>query len=862
MDTPGTHHPIRCHARSAARFEAPPPPTDSIHDPSRLRKLFDGLRTTPKICVEDQPPEIRGYDLLEEIGRGGMGVVYRANQIALQRQVALKVIRGAGLPTREQRERFRIEAEAAAKLQHPGIVQVFEVGEHDGRPFIVMELLAGSSLDKRLSGTPLPPRDAAKLVASLSDAAEFAHAHGVVHRDLKPANVLLDGSAFGRAKISDFSLAKQLNTDSGQTQSGAVIGTPSYMAPEQASGKVRELGPSVDIYALGAILYESLTGRPPFRAATMLETLELVRTEEPVAPSRLQPGLPRDLQTICLKCLCKEPHRRYTRARELAGDLERFLRGEPIQARPVGSIERVLKWARRKPTAASLAVVCGLAVAGVIVGLAWHQQTLRKEIQRANHGEADAIRQKKLALANFRKGHESLDEVFTRLEEDTHRSEDPRFNRLRRDIAEASLKFYDEVLQEVDDPDPELRLNRGLVLIYAGRLRQLLHEYTEADHDLTEAETILTGLTTERPDNAAAIRELAYCRYRQGALLESLDRIGDAFAKYNQALQGISPIAHEGERERRLLGLCNWQLFVTSRALHKPGATGYVRESVRVWTALCNDYPENHEYRMRLLDNLRNDCFDRLARQDYIGLDALIAQAELAAKPYRITTPRHLFDLFGVLAMAEIYRGCGFADSCQGRFDSAREKLDKGIEVIQRVLKQEPSSTEASLVLAGLYYARARVLECLHRWDEAEYEWDKAISLAQLKPSDPESANSLRIERANAIRCGGSLLRAFCAANDLARRSDLTSENLLHLAYCFAAILVEANGQENTPWWALLHFKEGSIKRAMECLDRLERAGWFADPAQRDDLLHGPKLGPLRERPEFEQLLQRIANED
>ncbi len=328
-----------------------------------------------------QPP---GYEILGELGRGGMGVVYKARQTQLNRVVALKVLRAGGLAGSEELARFR--SEAVARLQHPNIVQVFEVGEQEGWPFFSLEFCPGGSLDRRLAGTPLAARLAAGLLETLSRAVEAAHQSGIVHRDLKPANILLAGGPDwpldrGTPKITDFGLAKQLDVESNQTRSGAIMGTPSYMAPEQAAGRTRDIGPLSDVYALGAILYECLTGRPPFKAATVMETIEQVWHADPVPPRRLQPGVPRDLETICLKCIAKEPQRRYPSAQALADDLKRFLANEPIQARRVGLAERTLLWARRRPTAAALAAV--LAAVGLALPLGAVQLAAQVSQRRA-----------------------------------------------------------------------------------------------------------------------------------------------------------------------------------------------------------------------------------------------------------------------------------------------------------------------------------------------------------------------------------------------------------------------------------------------------------------------------------------------
>ncbi|HEV3257250.1 MAG TPA: serine/threonine-protein kinase, partial [Gemmataceae bacterium] len=334
-------------------------------------------------------PTVPGYELLGELGRGGMGVVYRAHHLALQRLVALKVTLAGAHAASEELVRFRTEAEAVARLQHPNIVQIFEVGEHGGLPYCALEFVDSGSLAQQLAGTPLPPRRAAELVRTLAGAIHAAHEKGIVHRDLKPNNVLL--TAHGTPKITDFGLAKKLDAATGQTATGAVMGTPSYMAPEQATGQGKGVGPAADIYALGAILYEVLTGRPPFKAATPLETMRQVVDEEPVPPQQFQSKVPRDLETICLKCLRKEPAHRYASALALADELKRFLHGEPIQARPVGVWERGIKWARRHPTAAALLTLVSLVVVIGFPGVTmlWLQaEEQRVAAERAREAEA------------------------------------------------------------------------------------------------------------------------------------------------------------------------------------------------------------------------------------------------------------------------------------------------------------------------------------------------------------------------------------------------------------------------------------------------------------------------------------------
>jgi serine/threonine protein kinase len=283
-------------------------------------------------AVASTPPTLPGYVLDEVLGSGGMGVVYKARQVGLNRTVAVKmVLAGVGSAAHE-RARFRSEAETVAKLKHPNIVQIHEVREHDGRPFLVLEYAEAGSLADLLTGTPMSAARSAMLIVALAGAVHHAHQLGIVHRDLKPANILLTSD--GTPKVADFGLAKRLDDDASKTRTGTIMGTPHYMAPEQALGRIKEIGPTTDVYALGVILYEMLTGRVPFVGETILETLEQVRTYEPVPPRQLVPKLPRDLETICLKCLEKDPKRRYPSARDLADDLHAFLSGEAIKACP------------------------------------------------------------------------------------------------------------------------------------------------------------------------------------------------------------------------------------------------------------------------------------------------------------------------------------------------------------------------------------------------------------------------------------------------------------------------------------------------------------------------------------------------
>ncbi len=327
------------------------------------------------------PHRLGDYELLEEIARGGMGVVYRARQISLNRIVAVKVVLHGPFSSPEFVKRFRTEAAAVAGLQHPNIVAIYEVGQSGGDHFFSMEYIEGRNLAEIVREKPLPARQAAEYLRTIATAVHYAHQRGVLHRDLKPSNVLLD--AFDQPRITDFGLAKLLDGDAELTTTGQVLGSPSYISPEQAAGKAGEFGPGGDIYSLGAILYHLLTGRPPFQGETLQEILAQVQSATPIPPRRLNPSVPEDLQTICLKCLQKESPRRYASAHDLADDLSRFLANEPIRARAVSQVEKVWLWCKRRPVTASLSGALTLTVLLGILGVLWQWQ----RAEQSAHGE-------------------------------------------------------------------------------------------------------------------------------------------------------------------------------------------------------------------------------------------------------------------------------------------------------------------------------------------------------------------------------------------------------------------------------------------------------------------------------------------
>ncbi|HEY1068136.1 MAG TPA: protein kinase, partial [Pirellulales bacterium] len=405
-------------AREAAIPSAPRPLV------SLVSRHFDQTLAVPSgadpaalLASRDEPSSLAGFDpvglrdgqtvllgryeVLGEIARGGMGVVYRARQIGLNRVVALKMVLAGRFADAADVHRLHVEAAVTAKLRHPNIVRIYEFTEFEGRHFIAMDFVPGRSLAQEARQFPMSPTRSAELLLQLADAVHYAHGQGVLHRDLKPSNILLDGA--GRPQITDFGVAKELFGEPRGTTIGRVVGTPAYMPPEQAGGQKHLMGPASDVYSLGAMLYELLAGRPPFQAANALDVFTQIKSADPLPPTLFNPKTPPDLQTICLKCLAKEPRRRYATAKDLADDLRRFLAGEPILARPMRVWERAIQWAQRRPAAAACVGMAVSALICVNLSFVWYHTQLNESHERLAGALELAQRQTSLAEAERKK---------------------------------------------------------------------------------------------------------------------------------------------------------------------------------------------------------------------------------------------------------------------------------------------------------------------------------------------------------------------------------------------------------------------------------------------------------------------------
>jgi len=430
------------------------------------------------------------YELLEPIAKGGMGIVYKARQRNLNRIVAIKMILAGQFADQSDIDRFYAEAEAAAALSHPNIVAIHEIGEVSGQHFFSMDFIEGQSLSGLIQQNPVPPRRAAELMITISETMEFAHESGVVHRDLKPANVLLDKRQ--RPLITDFGLAKQVSNTSQMTMAGSIVGTPSYMPPEQAAGKLDEVGPWSDLYSLGAILYELLTGRPPFRAASPFETIRQVLETEPPSPRLLNPNVPKDLETICLKCLQKARSNRYATAQELADELKRFLRGEPIHARPIPQIARFWRLCKRYPvTASTIALAVLILITATCVSTAFYIKASRESI-RSEQSLREAIA--------------AVNEFFTTVSEDTLLNE-PGLQPLREKLL-TKTKNYFERFSEQRAGDPKVEVELAGAYYRLGEIAAMLQSPDDAVKPYQKAREIQDRFAARHPKDLEGLKAL------------------------------------------------------------------------------------------------------------------------------------------------------------------------------------------------------------------------------------------------------------------------------------------------------------------------------------------------------------------
>ncbi len=676
-----------------------PPSTGS--NPSEDQTLqpsvsFGETATSPEIQLE-------GYEILGELGRGGMGVVYRALDVRLKRVVALKMILAGVHADPGDLKRFQLEAEAVAQLQHPNIVQIHDVGEHEGKPYFSLEFVEGGELASQIAGEPQPPDEAARLVETLSRAMQFAHQRNIIHRDLKPANVLL--TADGQPKITDFGLAKRLEDDSGQTASGSIMGTPSYMAPEQAGGHQAQIRPQTDVYALGALLYCLLTGRPPFQSANVMDTVLQVLEQEPVPPRQLVTGLDKNLETITLKCLQKDPARRYQAAEEVADELKRYLNDEPILARPVGIAERTWRWCRRKPAIAGLCAAITLLLGFVTVN-----GYLQAEIQRDLTGQA--LTQKAKANENFDLARGAVDRFMTEVSESQLLTV-PHMEPLRRKLLTGAMEFYEKFVQQAQD-NPELKTALGKSHRKLGRILAILGDDERSVEGISKAIEIFTQLSEEHPGDRETSYNLARSSKMLGIVLRKLGRNEEATEALERAIAVASQLvkdsptvpdhAFELANAKNSLGILLREESRTNEALAN------YKSAITIAEQIVDEHPRNFKFRGELGNTYHNLgvllCFElsQLAESAKQLEQARAVYQQLAEDEPE--NPRHVYTL------AIVHGSLGNLAHRSGQPTQAVEFSRRSRDLFEQVARAHPDVPDYTAKVAT---ANGNLSLALHR---------------------------------------------------------------------------------------------------------------------------------------------------
>jgi tetratricopeptide (TPR) repeat protein/tRNA A-37 threonylcarbamoyl transferase component Bud32 len=837
------------------------------------------------------PKSVSGYEILRELGRGGMGVVYQARQRGINRIVALKMILAGSHAGPEALARFLREAETVGRLKHPNVVQVYECGSHEDKPYFSQEYVEGGSLANKLRGEPQPPEQAARLVQALAEAVHAAHEQGIVHRDLKPANVLL--TADGTPKVTDFGLAKQ--GDSGVTATGDVLGSPSYMAPEQAAGDVRKIGPAADIYALGVILYELLTGRPPFKGASAWDTVQMVTGSEPVPPSQLQPKLPRDLETICLKCLQKEPGRRYASARALAADLGHFLAKEPIEARAVRLPERFWRWCLRKPAVAGLLGGLALALLAGFAGVTAFWLRAERHRHQALENLAEAERQRDQAIRGFREARDAVDRFYTAVSQN-ELLDKPGMAPLRKRLLENARAFYQAFVQEHAD-DVKLRQELADAMMRLASITKDVASDTEALQVFQEATGIYQELLHVDTENATAKRNLAAAWSQIGLLLIKEDRYPETEHAFQEEARLWEELAsqypknldfksgqatacsHLGliyRRTRRLAqaetallrgaalwkellaeqegneeyeSFFSWCLLHLGYVYNAKGERGKAQEAYQQMLALrrslVDRHPQHLGYRLDLskgfsvIGGFYED--DEPARAEAFYREALAFDEKLAQENPGVA--------FFTLSLGDDYTSLASLVSTQGKRKDALQWCIQAIKILDELLKREPTHVEAKKALADALAQRANVLDDLDRPKDAILDWDRALSL-----NIGRYATRFRVMRAVCRAHAGEFGKAI-ADVDALTASAKPSGSLYYNSACVYALAAAAAISTDT------RLAEQHATRAVQFLTRARSERNFAEAANAKLLRTDKDLAALRSRADFKKLVAEIEAE-
>jgi tetratricopeptide (TPR) repeat protein len=709
-------------------------------------------------CNGVERPQIPEYEILEELSRGGNRVVYKARQTSLNRLVALEVLRAGPQASPEDLVRLHVGAEVAANLEHPNIVCLCEVGEQNGWAYLVWEYADGGSLAQKLDGTPLPPLDAAQVVEMLARAVQAAHQQGIVHPDLKPANILFASAERDSAdpcgpptdlraalagsilKITGFGRTRQgagesETTAASPTDAGAIAGSASYLAPEQAADD-KSPTPSGNVYSLGAILYELLTGRPPFKAPTPEETLEQVRTQEPVPPGRLQPGVPGALETICLKCLEKDPRRRYGSAEELADDLNGFLQGERIQARAAGPVVRLRRYAGRWPVLAVLAGAGGLALAVLLAVVVWHNIQLREELDSARQSEAVA---RKARQDNFRIACTLANQLLTRLE-DKRLAAVPQVRALHQSLLDDARKFYNDLLEVRKIPDPVERFDTAVANGQAGKIEAGLRNYRAAAQRYRQARLLLETLLDEEPNNFDYRSHLAATYNATGYIASSLGlpprEIRIWFQKGLTLREQLHRTHPDNVAVQNDLAQSHYNLGFLLLTTQQPDqAEPHLDQAIALLKELVRAEPDVSAYQAALAKGYNDLALlyrytnHKAKAKDYKAkANSLYREARTILEPLVKGRPGEVQTASEV---ALLYVNWANLLNEEGRTTAALDQLAAGLALLDRVPRRERDSSQVRATAFNLHGARAVIYQKAHRFAESARDWDRVVELTE-----------------------------------------------------------------------------------------------------------------------------------
>lgn len=800
--------------------------------------------TFPCDVVDDVgPPPIQGLTYNGVVGRGGMGVVYKAFDSKLGREVAVKTTPADVEASSEERRRFHDEAFAVARINHPHILTIHAVGETRGRPFLVIEYLEGGSLSDRLRTGPLPAREAAVLLQTLALAIQEAHDRGIVHRDLKPSNILFTAS--GIPKICDFGLAKRLEGESARTATGAILGTPSFMAPEQAQGRSREIGPRSDVYSLGAIFYHALTGRPPFLGESPIETLKLVAETDPLTPRRIRPGLARDLDTICLKCLDKNPAKRYATARELADDLGRFLEGKLVRARRLGPIARLAKWTRRHPWQSALAASVFVA-GGIVLGLvARHDRLLRAEVHRT---EAQAA----LARLNYDQARETIRAMIKRANNDDMVGT-PRLLELRHDLVEQALAFHQTILAQGDSDDPRVMADAASALSEDAVYLSGLGRAREAETYARRAIGLFETLHRRHPGDLESRKAWAEClaRLATGLIHDSTPAERIDFGR--RAVDLVAALRAQNPEDMSLPELEGMARHDHAMALwgskRSEEAIAEYESAIAIRSRLD---PKSHPNAVHTisgsLTNMgiiywttgRLDQAERTLRRAW---DSLGAQAEAPAGRTR-----------GLLARWQVALNLSGVLNDLGRPIDSVQLTTEALATLDAYLKQDPNDAECRSISRMLHGNRAIALGRLNRHRESAQDWQRLVSL-----SDPPVPLAHRIAFAIESLAAGDRPTAEGVADQITFETARSAVDRYNAACVFCLIAQSARDDKALPEAQKARLVAKRLDQAIFWLKAAGELGYFAEAAVRAAARKDADLDLIRDHPDYRALVAEPA---